>query len=223
MRGSVTKQLILKDWKLQQLPILVMILVGAGAIGIVKLGGEKAFVVGTVFFFIALILSAAMPLNSIGGDRKNHHLAFVMSLPVTSMQYTTSKLLAALGLFAIPWLSLVLAAIFMIELRHMAPPGAIPFLLILALLPVIGFCIITGAVLVGETEGWGIAANVLTSSTYGLTYYFLTQVPALMQNLLAPAPVWNSTALRILSVEVGASILILGITYFLQSRKRDFI
>jgi hypothetical protein len=117
----------------------------------------------------------------------------------------------------------VLAAVLLIETRGFIPHGAIPVLLILALLPFVGFCLITGAALVGESERWGIAANVSCSSTYGLVWYFLTRVPELMENAKGPTPVWNSTALTILASEFAMVPLLLGLTYFLQSRKRDFV
>ncbi len=84
-------------------------------------------------------------------------------------------------------------------------------------------CLITGAALVGESEGWGIAANVVCNSSYWLVWYFMTRIPALMVNVKSPVPVWNSTALTILSSEFGLIVLILGLTFYLQSRKRDFV
>ena len=62
-------------------------------------------------------------------------------------------------------LVLVLSAVLLIEARGVIPRGSIPIILILAFLPFIGFALITGAALVGETEGWGIAANVFCSSS----------------------------------------------------------
>jgi hypothetical protein len=51
----------------------------------------------------------------------------------------------------------------------------------------------------------------------------LSRIPALMDNAKGPAPVWNSAALTILSSEFGLIALILGLTFYLQSRKRDFV
>ena len=91
------------------------------------------------------------------------------------------------------------------------------------MLPFVGFSIIAGAALVGESEGWGIAANVFCSSWYGLTWYFMTQIPGLMIDAQKPVPVWSHTVRLLLGAEFAAIVLILGVTYYLQSRKRDFI
>ena len=224
MRLRVVWQLIRKDWRLYRLQILFTIVAGAVSLAIVQWGGQTPVVVGGVFFFMALILVGHMlPLLGIVNERKNKNLAFLMSLPISSIQYTTSKLISNVAMFLIPWLTLVAAAVLLVEVRGMIPRGSIPVLLILSLLPFLGFCLITGAALVGESEGWGIAANVFCSSTYGLIWYFLTQVPALMENAQKAAPVWNSTALKILGAEVLMVPVMLGLTYFFQSRKRDFV
>jgi ABC-2 type transport system permease protein len=224
MTGSVIGHLILKDWRLQRLQILFSIAGGIIALLIIQRGGEGPVVVGTVFFFVALILAGTMlPMAGILNERKKQNLAFLMSLPVSSLQYTISKLVSTVGMFLVPWLTLVAGAFILIETRGVLPRGVIPMTLILALMPFVGLCIITAATMIGETEGWGIAANVVCNSSYGLVYYFLSRVPALNANWSASVPVWNSATLKVLSVEAGLIVLILGLTFFLQSRKRDFI
>ncbi len=223
MRNSVVGALILKDWRLYRGLIVLSILGGVAALAIVQIATEVAVVVGTVFFFIAVILVGAMlPLTSITNERKKQNLAFLMSLPVSSIQYTTSKLLSTTGIFLIPWAALLAAGILMINVRGFAH-GVIPVMLILMLLPFVGLSIITAAALMGETEGWGIAANVAVQTSYGLTWYFIARVPEIMKYNTSPVVVWTPTTLKILGTEVVLIPLLLGITYFVQSRKRDFI
>ena len=103
------------------------------------------------------------------------------------------------------------------------PPGAIPIVLIVAGMPFVGLCLMTGACLVGESEGWGVAANVACNSSYGLSWYFMGRIPGLMADVKSPVPVWNPTVLKFLGTEFFLIVLILGLTYFIQSRKRDFV
>jgi hypothetical protein len=224
MRRSLVGQLILKDCQLQRLQILFTIAGGAIALAIVQWRAEAPVVVGAVCFFTALILAAHMsPIVGIINERKKQNLAFLMSLPISSIQYTTAKLISTLVMFLIPWLMLVASAWVFIEVRGVIPPGSIPVMLILAFLPFVGLSMITAAALIGESEGWGLAANVFCSSTYGLFWYFLTRIPELMIPAKGPVPVWNATALTILGGELAAIVLLLGLTYYLQSRKRDFV
>ena len=223
MRGSVVGALILKDLRMWREAIVLSILGGVIALAVVQLANEVSVVVGSVCFFIALILVGTMiPLAGIVNERKNKNLAFVMSLPVSSIQYTTSKLLSSTGIYLIPWMALVAAGLLIIQVRGF-PHGLIPLALILELLPFIGFAIITAAALMGESEGWGILANVVVQCSYGLTWFFISRVPEVMKNNNSPVIVWSPTDLRILGTEVAIIPLLLVLTYFVLSRKRDFI
>src|SRR5215472_311827 len=115
MRGSVIKQLVRKDWLLHLPLILPCIGVGLVALLILQIGGEVAGVLGSVWFFIAMIITASMlPMSAIVNERKKQTLAFVMSLPVSSIQHTAAKLISTIFIFFVPWLILVAGAVIMI-------------------------------------------------------------------------------------------------------------
>jgi hypothetical protein len=94
---------------------------------------------------------------------------------------------------------------------------------ILAMLPLIGFCLISSTTLVGESEGWLVAASIVVNSSYWLGWFLLARIPSLSANWNRPAAVWNSTEIIVLCSELGAIAFIVAVTLFLQSRKRDFI
>jgi ABC-2 type transport system permease protein len=225
MKSSAVGRLILKDWQLNS-PMIVLSIVGGGiALMIPQLGGSTPFVLGSVFFFIALIFCASLlPMSNIVNERKKQTLPFLMSLPISSVQYGTAKLGSTVGMFLVPWLTLVGAAMWLITVRHALPNGAIPMALILALLPFVGFCIITGTALVGESEGWGIAATAAVNSSYWLVWYLLaSRFPTLTRDWTAHAAIWSPTVLNILGGEFAVIVLVLGLTLYVQSRKRDFV
>jgi hypothetical protein len=43
------------------------------------------------------------------------------------------------------------------------------------------------------------------------------------QNLKSPVPVWSAPVLLIIAGELTLAILCLGLTFFFQSRKTDFV
>ena len=224
MNGFVVAHLIRKDLRLQRTAILISFAAGLIALAVVQKGGEVPVVIGSVWFFVALVvLGSMLPVSTIVNERKKQNLPFLMSLPVSSIQYTTAKMISSLMMFLLPWGALVAAALILIVQRSFLPHGAIPMVLILALLPLVGFCLTFSAALVGESEGWTIAATVICNSSYGLTWYLLARVPSLNANWSSRSVIWNSTVLLVLGIEIGVAILLIGITFFLQSRKRDFI
>jgi ABC-2 type transport system permease protein len=225
MKTSVELRLILKDWRLQRQVIIFAIAGGLIALAILAIGGQTPIVFGTVIFFVSMICSACfIPMLNIVNERKKQTLPFVMSLPVSSARYGAAKLASTVGSFLILWLALLGAALYIILGRHILPIGVVPTGLILANLPLIGFCLITGTALVSESEGWGTAAMVIVNSSYGLVWYLLlSHVPSLPQTWGSPVAVWSPAVVRILSVEFTSIVLILALTLYLQSRKRNFI
>ncbi len=224
MTDSVIPQLIRKDLRLHRLQMAITIAAGILALAVMQRGGEVSLVLGSTWYFVAIICLACMlPISMVVNERKKQTLAFVMSLPVSSTQYTTAKLVAAWLMFLVPWLMLLMCTLALITTRNTIPHGAIPMTLVMALLPVIGFSLILAVAIVSESEGWAIAATVVCNSTYGIAWYLITRTPSLTANWARPVAIWDQAVLRLLSAEFGLVALTIGLTLFLQARKRDFI
>ena len=225
MTHSVITQLVRKDLRLHRLQIWLTLAAGIIALAVMQRGGEVPFVLGSTWYFVALIVLACMlPISTIVNERKKQTLTFLMSLPVSSFQYTIAKLTSTLSMFLVPWFILLLCALTLVITRNDIPHGAIPVMLITALLPVVGFSLILAAVaLVSESEGWAIAATVVCNSTYGIAWYLITRSPSLTVHLTSRVTIWDQVELRLIFAELGFVALTLALTFFLQSRKRDFI
>jgi len=224
MNTAVIGRLILKDWRLNRLTISLAIAVGVGALLLVRYGSEIARTRGTVWFFVALIvLGSMLPASTIINERKKQTLAFIMSLPVSAVQYAIAKMLSIWAMFLVPWCGLIISALVVIETGHVIPHGVIPILLILAMLPLLGFCIISSATLIGESEGALIAASLVCNSSYWFVWYLLSRIPTLTENWKSALPVWNPAVRTVLLSEMATLAIIVAITLLLQSRKRDFI
>lgn len=222
--NPVIRELILKDLRLHKKHILLLIVAEIVALVVLTLGTETAFFVGTVGFFIALIFGGCLLAGSnILNERKKQTLPFVMSLPVTPVQYSVAKIAATVGMFLAMWLPVASAGMWLIAVKGKFPHGAIPVALILLTLPFVGFTIVMAANVVGETEGWNMAAVLICNSSYGVAWYFLLKVPGLTNYWGGNVAVWNSTAVSLMGGEFGLAVLTLALTFYLQSRKRDFI
>jgi len=223
MTNSVIGHLILKDWRLHRMLILLSLAGGAAALGVVQIKSEIPVVLGAVWFFLALILLANfLPSSNILNERKKQNLPFLMSLPISPMQYTWAKVVSTFGMYLVPWLALVAAALSLIVTIGI-PRGFIPMLLMLAGLTLFGFSLFAGVAIVGESEGWFVAATIVCNSSYGVGWYLISRVPAIQHDMGGPVPVWRPAVLTILVAELASVALVLGLTFFLQSRKRDFI
>jgi hypothetical protein len=224
MKRSVVHTLILSDLDRHRFFVLLSILGGVIALALVQMGSELTAVLGSTWFFVSLIvLGSMLPISNLVFERKKQTLPFLMSLPVSISQYTTAKLVSTFGLFLLPWSSLVLGGLWLIAARDGIPNGAIPALLILAGLTFVGFCGIAAVALASESEGWTTAATVALNSSYGFGWYLIIRNPTLRAGFGNPEPVWSPEVLTILLAEVAAVALMLALTFFVQSRKRDFV
>jgi ABC-2 type transport system permease protein len=222
--SSVIGHLILKDWRLNRPLISLCIGVGLIALVIAQYGGQVVRLLGSVWFFVSLcILGSMLPGSAILNERKKQTLAFVMSLPVSSVQYAIAKALSTSAMFLVPWLTLLISALVLIEAGQSIPHGTIPMLLIVAMLPLVAFCLICATALVGESEGWLLGASIVCNSSYWFVWYLLARIPSLTANWTGPVAVWNEAAIIVLSAELGSIAFIVGLALFLQSRKRNFI
>jgi ABC-2 type transport system permease protein len=224
MKGSVVQTLIFSDWHRHRMHILMCLVAGALAFALIQVGGELPTILGVTWFFVSLIVFGSMlPVSNVINERKKHNLAFLMSLPLSAAQYTIAKLVSTVGMFLVSWLTLVVAALSFIVSHPVIPDGMIPSILILAMFTFVGFCVIAAVALVSESEGATVAATVVANSFYGFGWYLLVRNPVIRGDMKSLAPVWSREVLTILGVEIGLMALILGLTFYLQSRKRDFI
>ncbi len=228
MNGSVVQRLIVKDWDLNRMTVGMTILGGALALTVFQLGNLLGWgfgkLAGLIAFFVTLIILACMlPMASIIGERKKQTLAFVMSLPVSAVDYTAAKILSSVGVFIVPWLILAISAVAVIVGRSDIPNGLVPMALILTTLPLLAFCLITCVAIFSESEGWTIAATIFCNVGYTFAWIDIVQTPALMRDLASPVPIWNTAVVTLLASEFALIALIFTLTFYLQSRKRDFV
>ena len=224
MRGSVVQALILSDLQRHRTLILGSIVSGVLALGLIQVGGELPFILGTILFFTVIIVFGCMlPPSNILNERKKQTLPFLMSLPISAMQFTAAKIVSTVGMFLVPWVALVLAAVAFILGHRDSPHGIVPSMLILATAPFIGFSVITGVSLVCESEGAMIAATIATNTAYGFSWYLLVRNPVIAAGMKSREIVWSREVLTVLGAEFAVILLVLALTFYLQSRKRDFV
>jgi ABC-2 type transport system permease protein len=224
MKGSVVQTLILSDWNRHRWFIALSITGGVLALALVHLGGEIPTILGSTWFFVSLIvLGSMLPMSNVINERKKQTLPFLMSLPISVIQYTAAKILSTVGMFLMPWSALVIAATSLIAVRRDIPNGLIPLIIVAATFTFLGFCVIAGAALISESEGWTVAATVVSNSLYGFVWYLLIRSAAIRADLKSPVVVWSNPILTILAAEIAAIVVILALTFYVQTRKRDFV
>jgi ABC-2 type transport system permease protein len=224
MNYSIIRRLIVKDWYLQRWLILSCVFGGFVALGIVCLGGQAAFMAGLILLITALVaIGAQLAIANIVNERKEQTLSFVMTLPISYVEYTLSKLLGTVLIFLIPWMLLVLGSFALFAIPHGVPRGLFPLAAIMATQILANTCLAITVALVTENQGWTVAAIMVGNIGINLIGYFVAHLPGIARGLEGAAVMWSPTASVALATEFAAIALMLCVTFFLQSRKRDFI
>ena len=101
--------------------------------------------------------------------------------------------------------------------------GLIPIILVAALAPFVAFCLILATAIVLESEQAAVGVMAACNISYSFAWFFLVRIPSIRDDLRGPVAVWSQPMVTILSVETALIVLAIGLTFFFQSRKTDFI
>jgi hypothetical protein len=223
MNYSMVKSLILKDWYFQRRSILLALGGGAVSLGIVAFGGQPGFTLGLILLVtIMVMLSAMTVMANVIGERENQTLAFTMSLPISYLEYTTSKIVGNLLIFVPFWLTIVAGSVALI----LAAPvihGFFAFAIIMAVEILVSTCLMIAVALVSESKGWTISAMMVGNVALNVVGYLVAHIPGIREGLFGNVIQWRPAATISLIVEFALIGLMLGGAFFIQSRKKDFI
>ncbi|MEO6323756.1 MAG: ABC-2 transporter permease [Thermoanaerobaculia bacterium] len=221
---SMVRRLILKDWYFQRFTIVAYTAAGALALALLSTGGDAAFFAGSILLVTVLIaLGIHVGMETIVQERTEKTLAFVMSLPVSPMEYTTAKILANLLIFLVPWIILTVGSFGVIAARAAVPDGLIPFVAIMLTEILASYCLILAVALVSESQGWTIAAIIAGNLSLQAFMYTASHNVVIASTMKTNTIVWSRPALLFLLGLLVAIVLMLGLTFFFQSRKKDFV
>lgn len=220
---TIVRQLIFKDWYLNRALILGSLPVGLFALALVLTGKPIAFMLCIILLCMVIVgVGASLAMTTTINERKEQTLAFVMSLPVSWREYTAAKILANLIIFLIPWVLLTAGALGVLMLPG-ATHGLIPFTAIMAVEMLITTSLIVVLGIVTESQTWATAGIFASSLGINVLGYVFAHLHGISTYMWGMSVHWTSTSLAILACEVLTVALLLSATFYVQSRKTDFL
>jgi ABC-type transport system involved in multi-copper enzyme maturation permease subunit len=222
MSNSIVWRLIAKDLYLYRWLIAGSLAAGLASLLIRRFDLSDS--IGLILFMTSIIaLGVFIVMYGILTERKEKSLLFVLSLPVSPMQYSTAKIAASLIAFLIPWLVLTVTILVISAAFDPPPDGSIPFTVAMMLFFLANFCVLVALLLITESEYWAIAG--ILGTNFGVAVYMNTvyNLPAIQAHTDGPVAVWNRTVLTIIGVEAAVIVVSLGLAFLVQSRKKDFV
>lgn len=223
MNFAIVRRLILKDWYLNRWMIFGAIPAGLAALAFVLTGKQIAFMLCIILLCTILIgVGAQLAMVTTVNERKEQTMAFVMSLPVSWREYTAAKILANLIIFLMPWLPLTAGTIGVLLLPG-AGHGLVPYTAIMAVEMLATTTLIVAAGIVSESQAWTTVGIFLSSLGLNVLGYAFAHLHGISAFMWGNRVHWTSTAWIVLLAELLFVPLLLGLTFFIQSRKTDFL
>jgi ABC-2 type transport system permease protein len=221
MNSFMIKRLVYKDWYFQRFALAASLAGGLLAVGLMSIKSDAAFYAATVLMLTVMIfIGVHLAIVTVVEERTNQTLPFVMSLPISPIDYTIAKIIANLSIFLVPWatLSFGTLALFAIGAPGMIPLGAVTLAELLA-----SYCLVLTVAIVTESQGWTITALVGTNLFLQAYLYLAFRTPGITGGIKGKVAAWNSVSVTLLVAELVVAMLLIGLTFLVQRRKRDFL
>jgi hypothetical protein len=222
MSASVVGQLVRKDLYLMRWAIAGTLAGGLASLAMMPFGGMFSYIGGVSLICALVILNIAIVLYAVAHERREKVLLFVLSLPVSPLQYTLAKVAATGIAFAVPWLVLTVATFVLIDVSAL-PDGLLPFWLAVLGYLLFYFCALLAVALVKGSNAWHVTAITVGNVSVNFVVPLLLGRPSVRAHMEGPHAVWSADIVTIVALEIAIGLVVLGLAVWRHSRQPDFV
>jgi len=221
MNRAMVQRLVLKDWYFQRWPIAAYLAAGAIAIALIAGGTNGSFYAGTVLMITVMVTAGvSLAMTTVVSERSEQTLPFVMSLPVSTLEYTTAKILANVSIFLLPWTALTVGTL---ALLAAGAPGMLPIATLTLVEMLTSYCLILMVAIVTESQGWTIGVMAAANLFLQAYLYYVARMPAVAQSMKGKVAIWDRGTIALLILQVVLSLVFLGLAFVLRARRKDVL
>lgn len=222
MNTPVIRLLVAKDWQLFQKQLAAYVLAAIVALCFLGMASSWSFYVGSLLLLIVMVAVACFAIsNSLLVERKEHTLPFIMSLPVSPLDFYLSKIIGNLLTFGVPFAVILLATLAVVLFTPL-PDGLVVYTLLIFGHILLAYSVSLGVAMAVESEGWNTFAMIASMVMINPFIMLLAQIPLISENVRTNAIVWSAPAVSILAAQVVLSIAAVVATGWIHCRKKSF-
>lgn len=220
---QMVKRLVRKDWQIYQKQLAAYVAGLFVALMLVGTGQAVPFYIGALLLLTLLICAGGFAIqSSLINERKEQTAPFIMSLPVTPMDFFWGKVLANTTLFLVPF-GLVVGGTAFLVLFTSLPDGLLVWSTLIYFFLATNFFLSLCVAIVVESEGWSIFVMIALSTLISPFMMGIGMIDAIGTQIKTNNIVWSPPALGILCAELLVIAIALGVTSWVQSRKTSFL
>lgn len=218
----VIRLLVAKDWQLFQKQLAAYVLAAIVALCFLGMASSWSFYVGSLLLLIVMVAAACFAItNSLLVERKEHTLPFIMSLPVSPLDFYLSKIIGNLLTFGVPFLVILLATLAVVIFTPL-PDGLVVFALLIFGHILLAYSVSLGIAMAVESEGWNTFAMIASMVLINPFIMLLGQIPVIVDNVKTDAIVWSTPAVAIVTTQLLLSLFAVLATGWIHCRKKSF-
>jgi ABC-type transport system involved in multi-copper enzyme maturation permease subunit len=210
------------DLYLMRWPVISSLLAGVVAIAVIPLGPVSSYVGGVCLICVLVILNIVLVMTFIVQEKKDKVQIFMLSLPVSTTQYTAAKLLANAIAFAGSWVLLTIGVASVIDASDL-PNGILPFLLTVLAYLLMYYAVLLAVGLASDSSGWHATVITIGNISVNFLIPWLMSQPSVYLNRNNPTAVWTGDIMAVLAVEIAIAVTALGVGLYVRSRRTDFV
>ena len=216
------RALVVKDWQLFEKQLAAYVAAGILALALIGHAQKWSFYLGSLLLIIILVAVACFAIStSVLNERKEKTLAFVMSLPVSPLDFYLAKLAANFVTFGVPFLLLGGGAL-AVTLFTPVPDGLVTLVALLLGHQLLAYCVALTVALQVESEGWNIFAMIGSSALINPFMAGISQIPEIQRHWATNEVVWSWQALSILAAQLVLSAGLVAWAAWRHLRKPAF-
>ena len=218
----IVRLLVLKDWQLFQKQLAFYVLAGIVALCFLGLGKPWAFYIGSLVLLVVVVSAACFSIaTSLMVERKEHTLAFVMSLPVSPLDFTVSKLVGNLLTFGVPYVVLLVGTLALVLFTPL-PDGLFVYTLLIFAYLLFAYAVSLAVAMSVESEGWATFAMIGSMVLINPYIMGLAQLDAVRTYTSKDALVWTTPTVAIMTTLALLAVAVIGLTTWHHARKPAF-
>ncbi|MBI2213857.1 MAG: ABC-2 transporter permease [Acidobacteria bacterium] len=224
MNHAMVKHLVLKDWYFQRGPIAAYTAAALLGLGIVLLDTAWSFFAGTVVIItFTITIGIHLAIVTVVQERTEQTLPFIMSLPISPREYTAAKIVANLSIFLVPWLLVTGGATLILNTEGARSGAVTPFATIVMTYILASYILVLTTAVITESQGWTLCVMGVTNLFLQFFLYWVSHIPSIERGMKGHGAVWDAMAISLLATELALSVLLIGLAFLFQARKRDFM
>jgi ABC-2 type transport system permease protein len=182
---------------------------------------------GFIGFILIVTVTIAAGIHLIGmlllSEPIEMTRTFIMSLPVSLLDYSIAKISVVLVAFLIPWVGMLACLTVLTFIVPGAKAGVLVLIVLLFMFMMGGFSLQLVTAVITQSVGWTIVMVVLGNVLFNLFAKFVNEHPVIAEIAKGDSIAWPPVVLQILAVEAIVVIAAIAFAFVWQSRRRDLV